>query len=285
MSASEFQKMEINLVAGLENELDLVTKKIAMLMNYLNTAENCAIPVQNTSHAFYLAQVNLFGRLTSHKSRLLRAHHQLIDRQNQGDNLEHIVYQISQRYPDQTDNLLPQFDCSCKNFNFFYSKLFRKYMDLTDDQWNFVKDILPQKINSGAGRPTQSPRGILGGIFWKLRTAASWNDLPPEYPSHQTCYRYYASWVRDGVLDAVVKALARHLSQTGFDLYMALKKKDIELVPLPGRTRIFFSPPWQGTWQASTALLILQVLINRKRKMGAQFHKIDPSSPPSDSRI
>jgi transposase len=155
-------------------------------------------------------------------------------------------------------------------------------MDLTNNQWNEIHDLLPQNLNQGAGRPPQSSRRVLDAILWKLRTGASWLDLPREYPSHQTCYRYYTAWVRAGFLDKVVDALAKHLSYSGFDLYASLKNHDIELIPMAKKTRIHFAPRWQDTWQSSTALLLIQLFITKKRKQGQPIQKLDLSYTVSD---
>ena len=155
-------------------------------------------------------------------------------------------------------------------------------MDLTDDQWNAVKDLVPQKIMQGAGRPPQDTRDVLNGIFWKLRTGASWNDLPMEYPSHQTCYRYYTEWVKAGILDQVIQALVEHLKQSGFSLSGSMENGDIELIQMAKQTHIRFSPRLQDTWQSSTALLILQIFISKQRKLGKPVKNINQAYPLTD---
>jgi len=277
LSSSEFWEMEKHLIAGLEDELPLVTNKIILIMDQLNSTKNRKATNYKISHARYLALINLAGRLISLKCRLMRTHHELLGRQNRRNDLDRFAFQLSPSPGMETDTLLPSFVCSSKKMKFFYSKLFKKDMDLTDDQWNIIQYLLPQKSEPGAGRPPQSTRSVLNAIFWKLRTGASWNDLPLEFPSHQTCYRYYTAWVRTGILDKVVDSLAKHLSRSGFDLYEALQNNDIELIPLAMRTRIHFSPRWQDTWQAATALLLIQIFINKKRKLGEPFQKIDQS--------
>ena len=87
----------------------------------------------------------------------------------------------------------------------------------------------------------QDARNVLNGILWKLRTGASWNDLPLEYPSHQTCHRYYTVWLQEGLLGDVMAGLADHLSDSDFDLHTALENNDIELIPMARKTRIQFS--------------------------------------------
>jgi transposase len=134
----------------------------------------------------------------------------------------------------------------------------------------------------GAGRPPQSTRDVLNGILWKLRSAASWNDLSLEYPSHQTCYRYYTAWVKTGILDQVIQALVQHLNQSGFNLSNSLENGDIELIKMAKQTHIRFAPRLQDTWQSSTALLILQIFISKQRKLGEPVKNISQSYPLTD---
>lgn len=58
-------------------------------------------------------------------------------------------------------------------------------MDLTDEQWQLVKTLLPDppKRNYGRGRPRVDDREILNGILWIMRTGAPWKDMPGRYPS------------------------------------------------------------------------------------------------------
>jgi transposase len=147
-------------------------------------------------------------------------------------------------------------------------------MDLTDDQWNAIQPLLPQDLNQGAGRPPQSSRRVLDAILWKLRTGASWNDLPRQYPSHQTCFRRYTEWDRSAVLESVIKALSKHLSRSGFNLQKAMQENEIECIHLAGKIHLHFPPRWQDTWQSSTVLLLVQVHMAKKRKLGEVDQKV-----------
>jgi transposase len=278
ISASSLDKMEDNLVSDLENELVLVTNQIDRVIRYLSPAENGVHSAKKISPVRNLALVNLVGRLIGHKSHLVRTQQKVILNQIKLKDIKHLTFEPFHPAASPIKDLPPQFNCSSKKVSIFYSKLFADSMDLTVNQWNAIHPLLPQKVHSAAGRPPQSTRAIINGIFWKLRTGCSWNDLPSQYPSHQTCYRYYSVWLREGVLDSAVKTLARHLSKSGYDLYTALKNKDVELFSHSGKTRICFSPSWRGTWQASTALLILQVFNNPKLKQERMVPKIDPST-------
>jgi hypothetical protein len=80
----------------------------------------------------------------------------------------------------------------------------------------------------------------------------------------------------------VVKALLKHLSQAGFDLQKAMRDREIELISVAGKSHIHFAPRWQDTWQASTALLLIQVILADKRKQGKHLPKLGLSHPVSE---
>jgi transposase len=136
-------------------------------------------------------------------------------------------------------------------------------MDLTDEQWQVVAPLLPVLPPPGRGRPPRQGRAVLNGILWKLRTGEPWYNLPPSYPSHQTCYRYYLAWQRSDLLDKVLRKLSEHLSQHGgFDLDKALHKdRTIKVVPTVSVYRIVVTPRYPDTWQASTAWLMLSISV------------------------
>jgi transposase len=150
-------------------------------------------------------------------------------------------------------------------------------MVLTDDQWNVVKDLLPSQTLSGAGRPPLSTRRVLDGILWKLRTTASWEHLPLDYSSPSTCCRYYKLWLRLGLFDQVIASLILHLQESGFNLQDLLQSREFESFHIRKRAFVTFAPRWQDTWQSSTALLYLQLLLMKKRKLGNSRERFDLS--------
>jgi transposase len=89
-------------------------------------------------------------------------------------------------------------------------------MDLRRAQILLIKGLLPttEKENE-QGRPRQEIEGIIQGIFWILRTGACWYDLPQRYPPYQTCHRYFQNWVKAGIMDMMLKALAEDLRRRG----------------------------------------------------------------------
>ena len=90
-------------------------------------------------------------------------------------------------------------------------------MDLTEEQWNIVKTILPEDPvrDDGRGRPWSDRRKILNGVLWILRTGAPWKDLPSRYGPYQTAHRRFQQWVHSGVMETLLLTLAQHLKDAG----------------------------------------------------------------------
>lgn len=92
-------------------------------------------------------------------------------------------------------------------------------MDLTEEQWRAIEPCFPSNERRApgrkGGRPWRSPRDVLNGVLWVLRTGAPWADLPGRYPPYQTCHRRFQRWVEKGVLPKVLVALRRDLEQRG----------------------------------------------------------------------
>ena len=90
-------------------------------------------------------------------------------------------------------------------------------MELTDKQWEKVKDLIPRPLvrADGRGRPWRERRSVLEGILWILRTGAPWKDLPERFPPYQTCHRRFQQWQEQGVLQQVIETLAKDLHERG----------------------------------------------------------------------
>ena len=90
-------------------------------------------------------------------------------------------------------------------------------MDLTSQQWNVLSELLPEDPvrEDGRGRPWSDRRKVLNGVLWILRTGAPWKDLPSRYGPYQTVHRRFQNWVRSGVLESVLLAIAQDLKDRG----------------------------------------------------------------------
>ena len=90
-------------------------------------------------------------------------------------------------------------------------------MELTNEQWAQIQDLIPDPVKraDGRGRPARDKRQVLEGVLWILRTGAPWKDLPARFPPYQTCHRRFQQWQQQGVMRHVVEALARDLMERG----------------------------------------------------------------------
>ena len=84
-------------------------------------------------------------------------------------------------------------------------------MDLSEAQWNVVKDILQEDPvrEDRRGRPWSDRRKTLNGILWILRTGAPWKDMPSRYGAYHTVLRRFQNWVQDGVLEKLLLAITK----------------------------------------------------------------------------
>jgi transposase len=82
--------------------------------------------------------------------------------------------------------------------------------DLTDWEWSIIEPLLPGRVGKKArGRPRKDDRRVLNGIFFILRTGASWRDLPERYGPYTTAYNRFNRWAKRGVWGAVFRELAQ----------------------------------------------------------------------------
>lgn len=78
--------------------------------------------------------------------------------------------------------------------------------DLTDGQWRIIEPLLPPAKPGGRPR-TVNIREVLNGIFYRLKTGCSWENLPKDFPACKTVFDYYRKWSLDGVIEVIHNTL------------------------------------------------------------------------------
>jgi putative transposase len=68
--------------------------------------------------------------------------------------------------------------------------------DMTDREWEYIKDMIPAAKPGGRNRVTDM-RQTLNAIFYLTRTGCAWRYLPLQYPLWQTVYGYFRKWRLD----------------------------------------------------------------------------------------
>jgi transposase len=156
-------------------------------------------------------------------------------------------------------------------------------MDLTDEQWSVISPLIPAlpRRPDGKGRPWKDSREVMNGILWILRTGAPWYDLPDRYPPHQTCHRRFQQWVRSGVLDRILQALADDLHERGnldlsecyIDGTFVIAKKGATRSERPGGARV------RRSWQLQTVMVFLSPYTLRllRRMKSPLLKRLSPS--------
>ena len=81
-----------------------------------------------------------------------------------------------------------------------------KRYELTEAQWQKVKDILPGKAGD-RGRTAQGNRLFVNAVLWILRSGAFWSHLPAHYGNWKTIHKRFSRWAKAGVWGKVFKIL------------------------------------------------------------------------------
>jgi putative transposase len=78
--------------------------------------------------------------------------------------------------------------------------------DLTNDQWNLIKDLLPGGKSTGRPR-TVDLREVVNTIQYQARTGCQWDYLPHDLLPKSTVWDYFVAWQKDGTWEKLVDAL------------------------------------------------------------------------------
>jgi len=84
---------------------------------------------------------------------------------------------------------------------------------LTDEQWELISDLLPER--KATGRPPLDPRDVVDGILWILRTGSPWRDVPREFGKWSTLWNRFDCWNADGTLAAILNRLRSRAVDAG----------------------------------------------------------------------
>lgn len=79
--------------------------------------------------------------------------------------------------------------------------------ELTNEQWEQIKDIFPI---AKTGRPGKDNRSMFNAMLWIARTGAQWRQLPEYYGPWKTVYSRFCKWRDDGTLQKVFEILCEN---------------------------------------------------------------------------
>jgi len=110
--------------------------------------------------------------------------------------------------------------------------------DLTDRQWEYIKDLVPAAKPGGRPR-TLSMRQVISAIFYVVKTGCQWRALPRDYPKWQSVYYYFRHWRDDGtwqrIHDTLRAALRRQAGRHKHPTAGCLDSQSVKSAAGPGR--------------------------------------------------
>lgn len=76
--------------------------------------------------------------------------------------------------------------------------------DISDEQWERIKDMLPPERTGKPGRPCKTTnRDVLNGALWIAHTGAQWKELPQRYGAKSTVHGRFKSWQDSDILENI----------------------------------------------------------------------------------
>jgi putative transposase len=84
--------------------------------------------------------------------------------------------------------------------------------DLSAAEWSWLVPHLPPPKQRGRPR-LHSPREILGGVFYVLKTGCQWRMFPREFPPWKTVFHYFQAWRIDCTWERMNRAMRRRLRE------------------------------------------------------------------------
>jgi len=84
--------------------------------------------------------------------------------------------------------------------------------DLTDSQWDCIKDLIPPAKPGGHPRVLDM-RTMVNAMLYLVVTGCQWRMLPREYPAWQSVYTYFRQWRSDGTWRRIHETLRAQVRQ------------------------------------------------------------------------
>src|SRR5437867_5626612 len=74
--------------------------------------------------------------------------------------------------------------------------------DITDDEWDYIKDLIPEA--KPGGRPRKiNIKEVINAINYLVKGGITWRMLPKDFPKWKTVYHYFRDWRIKGVWKAI----------------------------------------------------------------------------------
>lgn len=82
----------------------------------------------------------------------------------------------------------------------------RRRHELTDAQWERIKELLPGKMGD-PGRTASDNRLFVDAVIYVLKTGIPWEDLPARFGKPNSVWKRFDRWCAAGVWERIAQAL------------------------------------------------------------------------------
>ena len=109
--------------------------------------------------------------------------------------------------------------------------------DLTDRQWDCIKELIPAAKPGGRPRSLEM-RAVINAIVYIVVSGCQWRMLPREYPAWQSVYTYFQQWREDGtwqrIHDTLRAQVRRRAGRHKHPTAGALDSQSVKTTQTPG---------------------------------------------------
>lgn len=82
----------------------------------------------------------------------------------------------------------------------------RRRHEITDQQWDAIKNLLPGK-EGDPGATAQDNRLFINALMWLAKTGAPWRDLPERFGKWNSVFVRFDRWCKNGVFQRIMATL------------------------------------------------------------------------------
>lgn len=109
--------------------------------------------------------------------------------------------------------------------------------DLTDEQWNLIKELIPSEKPGGRHR-TLEMRELMNAILYVTVSGIQWRMLPHDFPNWSSVYGYFRTWRNTGVWqrlhDTLRAQVRQHAERHKHPTAGCLDSQSVKTTQVPG---------------------------------------------------
>lgn len=120
---------------------------------------------------------------------------------------------------------------------------------LNDDLWGQLEKIMKSK----GCKSSKNNRNVMEAILWKIRTGATWRDVPGDLCPWKTAYNRFNRWTQKGLWDKFFLLYQKRLIQSGYSSTEAMSAyismlQDLGVESIVLSENLVVDPQLKYTW-------------------------------------